>query len=191
MPRGKNKEQILEAGLDLLYKQGFNASGVQEIANASGVPKGSFYNYFKSKEAFAEQVLDRYTDDLCIYLNQMLLKAEGSPLSRLQMMFNDWSRKFVDNGCGCLAGNLSQELAIQSPVLQEALDRAFNRLQSYYIACLDEAQKAGEIDKNADPELLGTFIYNGCQGAMVRAKAQGNVKALEQFQEVIFEILLK
>ncbi|MGB3636225.1 MAG: TetR family transcriptional regulator C-terminal domain-containing protein [Rivularia sp. (in: cyanobacteria)] len=190
MARGQNKGKLLEAGLNLLYSQGFNASGVQEIADASEVPKGSFYNYFKNKEDFAVQVLERYTEDLSAYLEQTLLRAEGSPLSRLQSMFENWVQK-LDGYCfGCLAGNLSQELAIQNPVFQKALDRSFNNLQAYYTACLEEAKEAGEIDQNSDPKLLATFIFNAWQGAMVRAKAQGSVEPLQDFQKVVFDILL-
>lgn len=191
MPRGKNREQFLAAGLELLYKRGFNASGVQEIADASGVPKGSFYNYFKSKEDFAEQVVERYTQDLSAYLEQTLLQAEGSPLSRLRGMFESWSEKFATcSVCGCLTGNLAQELAIHNPMIQKVLERSFNRLQSYYIACLEEAKVVGEIDQNADPKLLGAFIYNGWQGALLRAKAQNDMRAIQQFQKVVFEMLL-
>ncbi|MEL6461389.1 MAG: TetR family transcriptional regulator C-terminal domain-containing protein [Cyanobacteria bacterium J06636_27] len=190
MPRGQNKGKLLEAGLNLLYSQGFSASGVQEIADASGVPKGSFYNYFKNKEDFGLQVLDYYTENLSGYLEQNLLKAEGSPLSRLQRMFDNWIHKLENRCLGCLAGNLSQELANQNPVFQKALEKSFNKLQSYYSACLEEAKQAGEIDKNANPELLAAFIYNSWQGALVRAKSQGDLEALKDFKKVIFEILL-
>ena len=61
--RGVNKEQILEAGMSLMYSHGYNAAGIQDIANAAGVPKGSFYNYFKSKEDFVSEVLTMYTDE--------------------------------------------------------------------------------------------------------------------------------
>ena len=51
-PRGAHKEQILEAGMGLIYAQGYNATGIQDIANAAGVPKGSFYNYFQEQRGF-------------------------------------------------------------------------------------------------------------------------------------------
>ena len=192
MSRGQYKEQILEAGLTLLYQQGFNASGIQEITNASNVPKGSFYNYFKSKEDFAEQVIELYTEEMSTYLERLLLQANGSPLYRLRALFDMWIAQYKNgNSCGCLSGNLSQELAIQSPKLQKALDRSFNQLQAYFITCLVEAKEAGEINKNLDSKLLGAFIYNSWQGAMVRIKAQGSSEALEQFQEVVFENLLR
>lgn len=188
MARGQNREQLLQAGLDLLYRQGFNASGVQEIADAGGVPKGSFYNYFKSKEDFAKQVLGLYTETLSAHLERTLFQGAGSPLSRFRGLFEGWvNGHFTENnGCGCLAGNLSQELATQIPALRGTVDRAFDTLQSYYAACLRQARDAGEIDADADPEQLAAFVYNAWQGALVRAKAQGNTKALQHFLDVVF-----
>ena len=191
MSRRQYKEQILKAGLQLLYQQGFSASGIQEIANVSNLPKGSFYNYFQSKEDFAEQVIELYTQDLCTYLDRMLFQANNSPIHRLKSLFDRWIAHYKNGStCGCLAGNLSQELASQNPKIQKALDRSFNKLQAYFIACLKEAQEAGEIDRSIDSKLLGAFIYNSWQGAMVRMKAQDNANALEQFQQVVFNNLL-
>lgn len=192
MPRGKNREKLIAAGLDLIYRQGFNASGVQEIADRSGVPKGSFYNYFKSKDDFAEQVLERYTEELSAYLEQQWLQTDGSPLERLRSILQTWSEKsWADyDGCGCLTGNLCQELAKQNVQVQQAVDRSFNQVQSYFVACLTEAQAAGELDQKADPERLAAFIYNAWQGALLRSKAQGNTQALSHFQAVVFDLLL-
>ncbi len=192
MPRGKNKGKLLAAGLDLIYQQGFHASGVQEIADASGVPKGSFYNYFKSKDDFAEQVLEHYTEKLSHYLDQTLIQASGSPLTRLRAMVQDWTEQSLteDKGYGCLTGNLCQELAKQNPQVQQAVDRSFNQLQAYFVACLTDAQAAGELDPNADPALLAAFIYNAWQGALLRTKSQENNEALVQFQTVVFDRLL-
>src|ERR1700761_1118340 len=60
MPRPSVKEKLLETALDRFQAQGFNGCGVQDITDAAGVPKGSFYNHFKSKEALALEVLDQY-----------------------------------------------------------------------------------------------------------------------------------
>lgn len=190
--RGQNKEQLLESGLDILWRHGFNATGVQEIANASGVPKGSFYNYFDSKEAFAIAALERYAEVTCANLEAVLIKGKGSPLTRLRGLFQGWTKTFFqeNNGCGCFAGNMSQEFANHSPVIRKALDRAFARMQAYYTACLEEAQAAGEIGESDDPKLLAAFIYNAWQGALVRAKTQGDTTALKQFQKVVFGRLL-
>lgn len=193
MARGKNKEQILNAGLNLIYRQGFNASGVKEIATESGVPKGSFYNYFTSKEDFVIQAIARYTENTSTALEKMLVRGEGSPLTRLRSLFDTWSdRQFMeDNSYSCFTGNLSQEMANLNSKVKDALEASFNTLQSYYTTCLQEAQNAGEIDSRFDPEELAYFIFNSWQGALVRAKAEGDIKPLNIFKEMVFVKLLK
>lgn len=192
MPKKHHKERLLECGLDLMYRQGFSATGIQEIADAGGVPKGSFYNHFDSKETFAVEALGRYTEMGCEHLKTMLAKAKGSPLTRLRALFQGMTNRFFheDNGCGCFAANLSQERANHSSVIRTALEHSFLTMQAHYTACVKEAQAVGEIDPRSDPELLAAFIINSWQGAVLRAKAQGNTKPMEQFQKVVFERLL-
>jgi len=60
MARPGKKAELVEAGLDLLHRRGFSATSVADIAEAAGVPKGSFYNHFKSKDDFGSAVLDLY-----------------------------------------------------------------------------------------------------------------------------------
>jgi len=175
-----------------MHRQGFSATSIQEIADAGGVPKGSFYNHFDSKETFAAEALDRYTEMGCVYLEAMLAETKGSPLTKLRALFQGMTDRFFheDKGCGCFTANLSQECANHSTVIQTALKHSFFTIQAHYTACLKEAQAAGELDLRSDPELLAAFIYNAWQGAVLRAKAQGNTKPLEQFQRVVFEQLL-
>ncbi len=192
MPRGKHKEQILNAGLALMYRKGFSASGVQEIADASGVPKGSFYNYFRSKEDFAVQAVQRYTEDMSAYLSNALERGSGSPLRRLKRLFKQWAGAGSDerDACGCFSGNLSQEMANRNAAVRTALRKSFERLEGHYVRCLEEAQNRGEIGADLDVHRIGGFIYNGWQGALVRAKATGNARPLHEFREIVFEQLL-
>ncbi|MEL6106730.1 MAG: TetR family transcriptional regulator C-terminal domain-containing protein [Planctomycetota bacterium] len=192
MRHQNNKEAILKAGWELFAKQGFAATGVQEIATKSGVPKGSFYNHFDSKEAFAVEIIRRYADRLGAFLDEKLLQGEGTPLFRLRQLFDDWTED--DTGiqvdCGCLVGNLTQELANHTPELRLVLQDAFDRLQSRFTACLYEARGAGEIADGEDIETLSAFIYNAWQGALVRAKAQQDTVAFKSFLEVVFSRVL-
>lgn len=192
MARGKNKERILQAGLDLMYVQGYNGTGIQEIADAAGVPKGSFYNYFKSKEAFAVEALALYTEGLAEYLRGALLEGEeSSALERMKALFESWSATLFPKygGKGCFAANLTQEMARQSPTLQAALEEAYEALETPFVENVRRAQAAGEIRGDLEPELLGKFIYNAWQGSQLRAKAMGGREPLDQFASLIFGVL--
>lgn len=194
MPRKPvNRDRLLQEGQRLLAQQGFAATGVQEITDAAEVPKGSFYNYFDSKEDFAIAVLERYREQACQHLDQALIQGSGSPLTRLRAFFEHGKNEMVatDFGGGCLAGRLAQELAGEHACFRNPLDQAFQSIQGYLERCLREARDGGEIEQTTDPRTLAEFIVLAWQGAMLRAKAAHSAAPLETCQAVIFEQILR
>ena len=97
MARPSAKEQLIAAGLAILHERGFNGSGVQDITDAAGVPKGSFYNHFESKEAFAAEVLEHYWRQGSCSL-AMLSDERVPPLDRLRGYFDKMAAHLVEKG---------------------------------------------------------------------------------------------
>src|SRR5271155_5378310 len=95
MPRPSNREQIVQAGLKCLVEKGFNAVGVQDITDAAGVPKGSFYNHFESKEALGAEIVERYGDNQT--RREILADPKIPPLQRLRKHFDRVTALFVDS----------------------------------------------------------------------------------------------
>lgn len=192
MPRPSNRETLLERGTELLADAGFTATGVQEITDAGGVPKGSFYNYFRSKDEFGIEVLRRYAQERFRQLEAALVDADGTPIERLQGLFDQMIDASREGGYarGCLAGNLCQELAGQNPVFREEIDAFFRQTQRYITEVLFEAQQAGELTPDEDPDELAAFLYNSWQGALLRMKATGSDRPLQQFRRIVFDRLL-
>src|ERR1700744_4070530 len=117
MTRPNTREQILEAGLKCLVEKGFNAVGVQDITDAAGVPKGSFYNHFESKEAMGVEALARYAETQGM---AELADERVPPLTRLRAHFDrlaDQARE-RDYARGCLLGNFAAEVADHSELLR-------------------------------------------------------------------------
>src|SRR5258708_85080 len=122
MPRESLKEPILAAALKVLHQRGFNATGVQDITEAAGVPKGSFYNHFESKEALGIEALERYWQGASNSL-KVLEDKEVAPVLRLKAYFhklNVMARKF-EYRPGCFIGNLGAEMSDQSPAFRKRL----------------------------------------------------------------------
>src|SRR4051794_17200571 len=114
MPRPANPEvrrRLLSAGLDLVHSRGFAASGVKDITDAAGVPKGSFYAYFPSKEAFAAAILEHYWSDIETRLLP-ILDTDGLAQKRITGFFHALADEHEagDFLLGCLIGKLSLEL---------------------------------------------------------------------------------
>ncbi len=126
MPRPANPEtrsRLLERGADLICSRGFNATGLQEITDAAGVPKGSFYNYFDSKEAFAVEILSEYWDLIVEGYGPILRESDIPPLSRIARYFQGLAefherRRFA---VGCLIGNMALEVTPSSEDVRSKL----------------------------------------------------------------------
>lgn len=193
MPRPSNRDHLVQVGQELLHGAAFAATGVQQITDAGGVPKGSFYNYFRSKDEFGIEVLRRYARELGEQVEGILVDGEGTPLQRLRALFDRFIEQAREGGYrrGCLAGNLAQELAASSPAFREELEQALRQIQRQLTELLFEAQQAGELDASEDPDELAGFLYNAWQGALLRMKAAGSDRPLLQFKAVAFGRLLR
>src|SRR6202049_871359 len=99
------RDKIIDAALDRFHTLGFNACGVQEIVDKAGIPKGSFYNYFKSKELLAVEVLKTYADGS---RREMLSDRSVSAVTRLRAHFEYLASRYAGFGYGkgCLIGNI-------------------------------------------------------------------------------------
>ena len=123
MPRtsGYTKETFLNAGADVILQKGFDGAGVQDIARASGAPKGSFYNYFESKEHFGAELIAHHTDQEMAALESKLTEFDGAAIDKLRALIENAACEFVEEGMtGCLVGNMCQILAHRSPLCRAA-----------------------------------------------------------------------
>lgn len=184
------RDQLLGAGLKLFHANGFNATGVQELATLAGVPKGSFYNYFSSKDAFAVEVLDRYWQKG----NTAMLSdlACGDARTRLRLYFEALvaTHRGRDFQGGCLAGNFSTELSDQSRLIRDRLASFFAGWSRLIEGCIRDAQQEGTISSDLPAAQLASFVLNSWEGAVLRAKVDRDDVALTHFMTVIFQRVL-
>lgn len=188
-----HKEDIIQSGYDLFYEKGYGVTGISEITERIGIPKGSFYNHFKSKEEFGVAVLDSYLNESETYLTEKLLNDERPALENLRKFYTDYiemQENVLHCTKGCLMGNMTLELADVAESFQEKTGSGFTRLTSVFEACLDKAKDQGEINAETDTKKLARFIVSSWQGAGVRMKAEKTTAALKEFVEIIFNQLI-
>ena len=193
MATKNTREHLIDVGLQLIHSTGYNATGVKEILDHAGVPKGSFYHYFPSKEAFAQEVLQRYATAEGERAERMLGDTRLRPLNRLRKYFEELLSVYGQTGpiSGCLIGNLSLEVADHSAVLQPALSAVFNHWQQPIANVLREAMEKGDLARTTKPDELAAFLLNNWEGALVRSKAEKSDQPLELFLHFTFNVLLK
>ncbi len=191
MARANLSEQLIQSGLETLYANGFNASSVQDITAAAGVPKGSFYNHFASKEDFGVVAVQRYIQVLSPKL-QILCDQNIPPLERLRLFYSDLIASMEAQQCqlGCLLGNFGAELSDQYPAIRVSVSKAFEGWTSQVSAVISEAQQSGSVTSSTSPELLASFIINAWQGAAMRAKVEQSRAPLDAFFQVVFSTIL-
>jgi TetR/AcrR family transcriptional regulator, transcriptional repressor for nem operon len=192
MAKGNVRERLLDAGLETLHRRGFNGCGVQEITEAAGVPKGSFYNYFDSKEALGAAVLDRYWQQRADTSLRILDDAKVRPCERLRSYFAAMAARMAKRGYtgGCLIGNLGAELSDQSKLVSDHLAAVFAGWTEAVETCIRDGQREGEIGADRDAAILASFLINAWEGTVLRAKVEKNGAPFEAFNEIVFGKLL-
>jgi TetR/AcrR family transcriptional repressor of nem operon len=183
----------LEAGACIMVTKGYNNTGIQEVLEATGVPKGSFYYYFDSKEDFATQIIDHFDNTQTEKLKHYLEDRKLNPLERLKAYCNAGRKALKENQCrnGCLVGNLSQEMSDQSEVLRAKLEDVLSRWRGRFAQCIKEGQEAKLISSKFDHNMLAEFFQSGWHGAIMRAKTTKTTVPLDAFMTLMFESVLK
>ncbi len=146
-PKLDTRDNLVQAGLAMLHAEGYAATGVQSIVAGVGVPKGSFYNHFASKEAFGAEVIDAYFARAHAKLRSFLGDTDRAPVDRLKAYFDDLIEGLRTAGLvkGCLMGNFSAEVADHSPLIRAHLARHFETWGDLFEACIAEAQAQGSV----------------------------------------------
>lgn len=192
MKNNATRDKLIDSGAQLISQQGYNATGINAVLKACGVPKGSFYHYFSSKEDFGLAVIERFAAAYDETLVALLEDGDTPPLERLRRYFASGREHMheCDHATGCLIGNLGQELSGQSDTFRDALNLVFQRWEQRFVSCLKAAQTRGDIATPIVPEALASFILSGWEGAILRAKTLKSVEPMEHFEKILFQQVL-
>lgn len=176
------KEKILTAAQSLLEHRGYSALGVAEICKAAGVPKGSFYYFYESKESLALAVIDeQWAAERQDW--QHILTSDDEPLLRLRQLFEatESRQRSGQDSCGvvsgCMFGNLSLEMSNQADSLRERLQEIFETQVDMVEATITEALGRGDISV-ADPREAARAVVAQLEGQVLFAKLYNNTVQL-------------
>lgn len=185
-------QAIIEAAAPLIHRRGFHHTGLKDIVEAAGVPKGSFYFYFKSKEDFGLALIDYYAQSLYEGIPLGEGASEGPALERLRKAFEAHRDLRASQGWegGCPLGNLAQEMSDLSARMRERLQQALGAITSNIASLLREARGRGEIPEDLDPGHTAGFILDAWEGALLRAKTEKSAAPVDRFLCVVFGRLL-
>lgn len=182
------RDDLLAVGERLIRAGSYEGVGINDILKASGVPKGSFYHYFESKEAYGLEVARFYHARQMETARRVLGDEEPEPQERLRRFFGEALKDFAarDFADGCLMCNLSTELADGNHAFQTLLRTQWRELSAEIADCLAQFDRTEIGLAHLSPQEAADWLLNAWSGALTRMKAERNAKPLRLFLKSVF-----
>lgn len=175
------RQHILATGRAIIMGKGYSGVGLNEILSAAGVPKGSFYHYFKSKELFGKAMLEDYVDGYLAELDAVLAPDGSTGLARLMRYWDSWLL-LADDACAgskCLVVKLSGEVADMSEAMREVLLQGTNRIVQRLADCIAGGVADGSVRAGTVPQTAALALYEMWLGAALLTKLRREPSALQ------------
>jgi len=184
------RQHILDTGHRIMAGKGFSSVGLNEILQSAGVPKGSFYHYFKSKEQFGQALLEDYFNRYLKELDHRLSASDQSARERLMGYWAYWRDGYNDpfSDQQCLVVKLSAEVADLSETMRITLRDGTERIIACLAGCMAEGLKDGSLPP-LDPEPMARMLYELWLGASLLTKLHRTNQPLTQALQVTGALL--
>jgi TetR/AcrR family transcriptional repressor of nem operon len=178
------RDTILAVGQRIMSGKGFSAVGLNEILLEAKVPKGSFYHYFGSKDAFGEAMLAAYFDAYLAELDTTLAQPDLSMDARLSAYFDAWraNQSFLDCQGKCLAVKLAAEVADLSESMRAVLNSGTAAIIGRLAAAIEAGVDEGSLTIDDTPRQVAQSLYQLWLGASVMVKI---VRGVEPFDSAM------
>jgi TetR/AcrR family transcriptional repressor of nem operon len=189
----ETRERILEIGAQAIAEKSFNSCGLAEILRRAGVPKGSFYHYFTSKEDFGVALIEKASEEFVEILKPILQDRRRSPLQRLRAVFQLSREECLANGAArqCLIPKLALETSQLSEPVHAAVKCAYDQWSAMLARVIREAQAAGEVARTHAPERLANVLVMLWEGATIRMQIDRSLQPVDDFLSFVFDSLLR
>ena len=185
------RDNILVVGQRIMSSKGFSAVGLNEILTEAKVPKGSFYHYFGSKDAFGEALLASYFEAYLADLDTTLGQSDGTMAQRLVHYFAMWrdNQSFMDCQGKCLAVKLAAEVSDLSEAMRLVLERGTSGIIARLADAIERGVADGSLAVDGEPKQVAESLYQLWLGASVMVKIVRNVSPFDAAMGVTRRLL--
>lgn len=182
------RERLQAVGLRLFSRQGYHGTGIKDITDSAGVPKGSFYNYFESKEDYAAEIIRHYGEEILRRWNENQKTAPASPLGTLRHHYETYILHYeqCSTKTGCLVGNLAAEISESSELCRDMLRAVMNASRERFVTHLRRAQTEGEARTDLSAEEMADFFWNAWEGSLLRMKIENSAEPVRRCVDLLF-----
>jgi len=187
------KERLMEAAMDLMWRNGYGAASVDAICEQAGAKKGSFYYFFRSKSELAAAALEADWNEKKAQMDS-IFSPTVPPLDRLERYFDFVHSRLAElqQKCGSILGcpyvSVGSEVSTQDPIVRETIDRIMDRKMKYFVSAVRDAAAQGLIDA-PNPEAKARALFACYQGTVAQARIQNDIELLREFKDVARTVL--
>jgi TetR/AcrR family transcriptional regulator, transcriptional repressor for nem operon len=177
------REMIVRAAGRLMHVHGYHGTSLDDVLRESGVGKGVFYYYFKSKEDLGHAILDRLVETLIERtLEPCFSDAAAAPLTQIRCFLGRVVEAQRERNCvgGCQFGNLAAELSDVHEGFRMRLADVFSAWRARLTLALVEAQRRGDVGPACEPEAVAQFLVAALEGAILMTKVTKDITVLER-----------
>lgn len=197
MPRPRRsehtREALIETGIEQLSLNGYHGTGIKQILDAVNVPKGSFYNYFASKEAFVAEILREYSSQYLKILDEYVDSSSELPLDKIKTIYTFMLDKFSGQNCqqSCLVGSIAAEIGNQSAVCQAAMLESVAHSKQRVSRLVQQAQDNQQIRNDLTAEQITNVFWATWEGSLLKMKMEGSIDTAKETLYLMLDHLLK
>lgn len=189
-PQKFDRGDVLQQAMLVFWRQGYEATSVDDLVAATGINRASMYNSFGDKHALYVETLKRYQEQSgCTLLR--LLQREGSVRDALEQLFNAVIEDATcdTEGRGCFMVNATIERAPHDPAIAAIIEANRVGTEAAFAESLQRGQARGEISPRHDPQALAKYLFAAVQGLRVQAKVHLDRASLEQVVRLTLSVL--
>ncbi len=189
------REALIEAGIEQLSVHGYHGTGIKQILDEVGVPKGSFYNFFASKEAFVVEVIGHYNQDLLNQLSQFI-NGEGKNLNtveQLRAIYRYSLKQYESHNFkrSCLVGSIASEISAESEMCRIELEHSMKQWLAVFSDLFKQGQQQGLMRDDMSSRDIAGLYWSAWEGALITMKMMADTKPVEKTMELMITTLLK
>ncbi|MCP1212764.1 TetR/AcrR family transcriptional regulator [Acetobacter okinawensis] len=186
------RKRIVEAARSIVGERGFSAVGISQILEVASIPKGSFYHYFDSKEAFGEELLRIYMADYLQKMDALFSPDAGNAADQLFAYFRFWQETHVDGKTGdkCLIVKLAAEVSDLSERMRRILDSGTAQAIDRIASTIAKGQQEGSVRRGLEPQVLAGALYQLWLGATLMVKITHRSQPFEKTLRASEQLLI-
>jgi TetR/AcrR family transcriptional repressor of nem operon len=187
------RSALIEEGIQQLSEHGYHGTGIKQVLDAVKVPKGSFYNYFGSKEAYVAEIIVEYNHQALSMFDDFVSQSTLPALDQLKTIYEFMLKKFSNNSCqkGCLVGSIAAEIGNTFELCQKAMQAGVTDWLSRLTTLVSKGQTEGAIRKDIPSNDLAELIWSAWEGSLIKMKMDGDIQSPKRIIYLTLNTLLK